>query len=192
MRLKLVIRKNNTVFFFFFPQRGEAIHGSTRMDCFAALAMTNYVTPFGLLRITFINNSVYQIQLPHTYNSTDIPLTELPQSIQQQFDAYFADPTHLFELPLYTKGTDFQMRVWQALKEIPVGEAYSYQTLAQKLNSHPRAIGQACKVNPFPIVVPCHRVIAKNNWGGFAGHREGDLLSIKQWLLQHEGYSLPR
>jgi methylated-DNA-[protein]-cysteine S-methyltransferase len=107
----------------------------------------------------------------------------------EQLDAYFSDNSSTFELPLYQQGTDFQRRVWQALKAIPCGETRSYKQLAGQLQSHPRAIGGACRANPFPIVVPCHRVVAVNGLGGFAGDTQGKLLQIKKWLLQHEGYT---
>lgn len=84
------------------------------------------------------------------------------------------------------KGTDFQKRVWAALLEIPAGQTLTYGELAQKLNSHPRAIGQACRTNPYPVVIPCHRVVSKTGFGGYAGAVSGDLLNFKKWLLQRE------
>ena len=54
----------------------------------------------------------------------------------------------------------------------------------------PRAVGQACRANPCPIVVPCHRVVAVKGLGGFAGDRDGRKLAIKRWLLRHEGVAV--
>lgn len=62
-----------------------------------------------------------------------------------------------------------------------------YGELAEKLASGPRAIAAACRTNPIPILIPCHRVVAKAGLGGYMGETEGEALSIKQWLLQHEG-----
>ena len=63
----------------------------------------------------------------------------------------------------------------------------TYRDLAEQLGSVPRAVGQACRANPCPIVVPCHRVVAVKGLGGFAGDRAGRKLAIKRWLLRHEG-----
>lgn len=83
-------------------------------------------------------------------------------------------------------GTEFQLNTWHALDNIPMGKTLTYADLAKKLNSHPRAIGQALKRNPLPLLYPCHRVISKTGIGGFAGETQGKLIKIKQWLLNHE------
>jgi methylated-DNA-[protein]-cysteine S-methyltransferase len=84
-------------------------------------------------------------------------------------------------------GTPFQRRVWHALRRIPSGCTRSYGELARELGSSARAVGGACRRNPIPIVVPCHRVIAAGGGaGGFMGQRSGDALAIKTWLLDHE------
>lgn len=84
------------------------------------------------------------------------------------------------------KGTEFQKRVWRALCAIPPGTTKTYGELAKQLNTSPRAIGNACRKNPLPIIIPCHRVVAKNSLGGYAGARIGNLLEIKKWLLRYE------
>jgi methylated-DNA-[protein]-cysteine S-methyltransferase len=64
----------------------------------------------------------------------------------------------------------------------------TYGQLAKNLKNAPRAVGQACGANPFPLVVPCHRVVATGGGlGGFARQRGGFLLDVKRWLLRHEG-----
>lgn len=114
------------------------------------------------------------------------PRTALAREVSRQLHAYFADPRVKFDLPLQLGGSDYQRRVWAALRRIPVGRALSYGQLAQRLDSGPRAVGGACRANPVPIVVPCHRVVAAAGLGGFAGPGEG-MLHIKRWLLAHEG-----
>jgi methylated-DNA-[protein]-cysteine S-methyltransferase len=65
---------------------------------------------------------------------------------------------------------------------------HTYGALAAALQSSARAVGGACGANPYPVVVPCHRVIASDGGlGGFARQRGGFLLEVKRWLLQHEG-----
>jgi methylated-DNA-[protein]-cysteine S-methyltransferase len=75
------------------------------------------------------------------------------------------------------------------MQRIPAGEMRTYGDLAHDIKSSARAVGGACGANPIPLVVPCHRVIAANRAiGGFMGQRgEGFELSIKRWLLEHEG-----
>lgn len=105
----------------------------------------------------------------------------------QQLRAYLDDARFAFSLPLRTAGTRFQQQVWQQIALIPVGQTRSYGQLASALRTAPRPVGQACGANPYPIVVPCHRVLAGGGGlGGFARCRDGFLLNVKRWLLAHE------
>lgn len=114
------------------------------------------------------------------------PRTPLARQVCAQLKAYFADPRTRFELPLAPGGTAFQQRAWRALQRIPTGTARTYGELARTLKSAPRAVGGACRANPIPIVVPCHRVVAANGVGGFMGATRGRAMDIKRWLLEHE------
>ena len=82
------------------------------------------------------------------------------------------------------------MRVWQALQKIPYGEVKTYGQLAKELKSSARAVGNACRANPIPIVIPCHRIVAVSGIGGYAGKTDGPVLERKRWLLAHEGIVL--
>lgn len=104
-----------------------------------------------------------------------------------QLECYFDNPQWHFDLPLSLGGTPFQQRVWHSMQQIPVGETRSYGQISDALNSSPRAVGNACRANPCPVVVPCHRIIGANGLGGFAGQTSGDLMDIKRWLLIFEG-----
>jgi len=95
-------------------------------------------------------------------------------------------------LPIELQGTPFQRRVWKALREIPPGRTITYSELARQLGTGARAVGGACRANPCPIVVPCHRVVAVNGLGGFSGDTSGRKLEIKRWLLRHEGDAVSR
>jgi methylated-DNA-[protein]-cysteine S-methyltransferase len=110
-----------------------------------------------------------------------------------QLQHYFKDKNSVFNLPFdpvqSQQGTDFQKCVWQAIVEIPIGETQTYSEIAKKIGSGPRAVANACGANALSIVVPCHRVVAKNGLGGYMqGNPQG--LMIKKWLLQHEGVRL--
>jgi methylated-DNA-[protein]-cysteine S-methyltransferase len=115
------------------------------------------------------------------------PATPLARKVCAQLRSYFADPRTRFDLPLAATGSDFQQRVWRAMRRIPAGQVKSYGELAHALKSAPRAVGGACRANPVPIVVPCHRVVSAAGLGGFMGATGGRALAIKRWLLRHEG-----
>jgi methylated-DNA-[protein]-cysteine S-methyltransferase len=106
-----------------------------------------------------------------------------------EIQSYLEDARFRFALPLALSGTRHQLAVWEAMQKIPAGKTRTYGDLARDIGSSPRAVGAACGSNPVPIVVPCHRVIAAGGRiGGFMGARtEGFELSIKRWLLEHEG-----
>ena len=117
----------------------------------------------------------------------------LSQLVLDQLAAYFDDPACGFRLPLAPAGSAFQRRVWAEIAAIPSGSIRHYGELARTLASSARAVGQACGANPYPVLVPCHRVLAKatggSALGGFAHSRASDWLAIKRWLLFHEGAS---
>lgn len=120
------------------------------------------------------------------------PVDEGGAEAVRQLQAYFANPGVEPDVPLNLNGSDFQLRVWQALREIPAGSVRTYGELARKLGSGPRAVGGACRANPCPILVPCHRVVAAHGRGGYAGAASGRWPAIKEWLLRHEGVVWPR
>jgi methylated-DNA-[protein]-cysteine S-methyltransferase len=101
-----------------------------------------------------------------------------------QLAAYFAGELTEFDLPLAARGTDFQSRVWAALRTIPYGRTTSYGELAAQLGNPgaSRAVGLANGRNPIAIIVPCHRVIGAD--GRLTGYGGG--LDRKRWLLDHE------
>lgn len=106
----------------------------------------------------------------------------------RQLDRYFARKLTRFDLPLAAHGTDFQKRVWVAMRDIPYGETATYGGLAMALGSGPRPIGMACGRNPIPIIQPCHRVLGSGGKeGGFSG---GKGLPTKRQLLALEGVVL--
>ncbi len=138
-------------------------------------------------RIEFVDDSndiQFNNQLAHLNKENQ----QLFSLFSEQVKLYFNDSNYSFELPLAPSGTDYQLRVWQALKKIPLGQTKTYGELAKELNSSARAVGNACRRNPLPLVVPCHRVVAANGIGGFSGQTGGYLLDIKKTLLVHEGW----
>jgi methylated-DNA-[protein]-cysteine S-methyltransferase len=109
--------------------------------------------------------------------------SKLLDEAARQLTAYFAGRLREFELPLAVAGTKFDMQVRAAMQAIPYGETRTYGELAHATDSGPRAIGGACGRNLVPIIVPCHRVLARGGLGGYSG---GAGLPTKQWLLALE------
>jgi len=115
------------------------------------------------------------------------PKTPLAKEAVRQLRAWLQDSRFEFGLPLAPAGTHYQRRVWEQISAIPPGRTLSYGEVAAAIRSGPRAVGNACGANPYPIVVPCHRVVGANQaLGGFARQKGGFLLDIKRWLLEHE------
>ena len=101
-----------------------------------------------------------------------------------------ADVYHNVELPLIyasQPAAERKRRVDSAIAAVSLGRTQRYGEIAKKLKSAPRAVGQACGRNPYPVIVPCHRVVGAGGLGGFAQARDGFLLEAKRWLLTHEG-----
>jgi methylated-DNA-[protein]-cysteine S-methyltransferase len=111
-------------------------------------------------------------------------------AVATQLREYFAGERREFDLELAPRGTEFQLQVWEALREIPWGETRSYGELASAIGrpAASRAVGAANGANPIPIVVPCHRVIGSN--GSLTGYGGG--LERKQTLLEIEGIEVGR
>ncbi|MGF6773173.1 methylated-DNA-[protein]-cysteine S-methyltransferase [Paraburkholderia sp. GAS199] len=144
--------------------------------------------PFGKVGIRLDGEAVREIvYLPASTRNIE-PDTPLARQAVEQIERYFEHASAHFELPLAPVGTAFQRRVWQAISDIPAGTVLTYGQLAKQIGSVPRAVGQACGSNYFPIVIPCHRVVSSSGLGGFAHHAEdGFFLNVKRWLLAHEG-----
>lgn len=145
-------------------------------------------TPVFSVGVCCDNDELIRVDyLPPTTESA--PTNPLAAEAARQLRAYLDDANFVFGLPLRPSGTFFQRRVWEQISAIPARETRTYGEVATALRNAPRAVGQACGANPFPLIVPCHRVIAAGGaLGGFGGKAAGDgfLLDIKRWLLAHE------
>jgi methylated-DNA-[protein]-cysteine S-methyltransferase len=106
--------------------------------------------------------------------------------VRSAVQAYFQTGLWPDDLPLAMTGTPFQQRVWECLRRIPAGATRRYGDIAREVGSSARAVGGACRANPLLLLIPCHRVVASNGHGGFAGQTVGRWPAIKAWLLAHE------
>jgi len=143
-------------------------------------------TPLGRLGIE-ARDALSSIDFVSSRTPLRKPASPLARRVCTQLKSYFSGNRTRFDLPLDTGGSHFRKRVWRAMQRIPAGRVKSYGELARELGSAPRAIGGACRANPVPIVVPCHRVVSAAGLGGFMGATGGRALAIKRWLLRHEG-----
>ena len=116
-----------------------------------------------------------------------VPHSGVLKEAYRQWQQYLKAPTHVFDLPLNPPRSPFQQRVFSALREIPPGTVWTYGDLARVLGSAPRAVARALRCNPYPVIVPCHRVVAQGHLGGYCGAVVGPMMTIKRWLLLHEG-----
>jgi methylated-DNA-[protein]-cysteine S-methyltransferase len=150
-------------------------------------------TPVGPLKLSFTDRGLTALEFagegPSLAPGPAAPPSHLQpfvEAVKLELTAYFnGSPTDFTGLTLDPQGTPFQLRVWQELRRIPRGQTISYGELARRVGSPKasRAVGQANAVNPIPLVIPCHRVIAAD--GSLGGYSSG--LDRKRWLLNHEG-----
>jgi len=144
-------------------------------------------SPIGPLDVTLSAEAVHRIDFKGIAPDGPVPRAVAPlfRQVQQELKEYFDGRRKTFELPLAPEppGTPFQQNVWAALSEIPYGEVISYADLAAWAGrpNAVRAAGSACGSNRLPIVIPCHRVVARSGLGGFGGG-----LKVKKALLKLE------
>lgn len=169
------------------------------VDAYIAVCVRTLKTPLGVLRVAASEDSVLSIELPRRRSEpalerwlrSHIPHaaeTEVLHGALAQLREYFAGKRHAFDVPVDPAGTEFQRRVWEAVRAIPFGETTSYGKIAAVLGSSQlaRAVGAAVGANPIPIIIPCHRVIGAD--ASLTGYGGG--LRRKIWLLRHEGVLL--
>jgi methylated-DNA-[protein]-cysteine S-methyltransferase len=142
--------------------------------------------PFGPFGVRSDGERIHELVFLPPHTRLLEPADPLTARAAAQLRAWLDDPDRPFDVPLAPAGTAFQRRTWQAIAAIPRGQVRTYGALARELGSAARAVGQACGANPFPLIVPCHRVVSSTGIGGFAGARGGHLLDSKRWLLAFE------
>ncbi|MCU6708250.1 methylated-DNA--[protein]-cysteine S-methyltransferase [Paenibacillus sp. J5C_2022] len=156
---------------------------------YPSLPLYAVATELGICRLTWPHESMDDVTAwaaKHMPNTRLIKDDERMSLYAAQLQEYFRGERTGFDLPLDMRGTAFQREVWKALTAIPYGETRSYSAIAAAIGkpSAVRAVGSANGANPVPVIVPCHRVIGKNN--ALTGFRGG--LHMKEELLRLEGY----
>jgi methylated-DNA-[protein]-cysteine S-methyltransferase len=144
-------------------------------------------SPIGPLTVTSNGSALIQME----FANGKYPLPQYPSGAdavldhaRRELDAYFARTLRVFTVPVGPQGTDFQRRVWDALRSIPYGDTRSYADQARAIGAPnaTRAVGAANGRNPIPIIIPCHRVIGSD--GALTGFGGG--IERKQFLLALE------
>ncbi len=133
----------------------------------------------------YMQDGRHPVTVPGSWEPAEEPFGELCRQLEE----YFTGARREFELALAPRGSAFQLRVWEALREIPYGETESYGALAERIGSpgSARAVGAANGQNPIAVVIPCHRVIgASGKLTGYAGglERKRLLLDIESPLAR--------
>ncbi|WP_315167872.1 methylated-DNA--[protein]-cysteine S-methyltransferase [Metaclostridioides mangenotii] len=145
-----------------------------------------YETEIGELAIADNGKAITELYFKNKIDveGKNIEETELIKKAFNEFKEYLSGDRKNFDIPLEPEGTEFQLKVWEALKSIPYGETCSYKDIAKKVGSSKayRAVGLANNKNPISIFIPCHRVIGSN--GKLVGYGGG--LDVKEFLLKLE------
>lgn len=147
-----------------------------------------YHCPLGVLTLQFTDDGLSAITFGASKKHKNNPVNlGVSTATIKGLDEYFLKKRKSFVFPKNMRGTPFELKVWRALTSIPYGKTMSYKELAQRIG-HPRAyraVGSACRRNPVPIVIPCHRVIRSD---GRIGEYVGGT-KRKKWLLTYEATS---
>ena len=149
------------------------------------LSRAVYKSPVGELLIVCTETALLSLGVRKVQESAeDKENNPVVQQTIKELEEYFAGNRKVFTVPLDLRGTEFQKKVWEALREIPYGETRSYKEIAEKIGNPKasRAVGMANHRNPIGIVVPCHRVVGAN--GKLTGYAGG--IPMKQALLELE------
>ncbi len=149
----------------------------------SVIVSETYLTEIGKIKIFATPTAVVKIEYVEEYVNVDNG-NNLTNLAAFQINDYLLGKKVPFTFPYEVKGTEFQMQVWKAISEIPYGETRTYKEMAEKVGKKcTRAVGSACRANPLPIVIPCHRVIKSD--GGLGEYNGG--ANIKKKLLMIEG-----
>ena len=153
----------------------------------AASRETRYVTPFAVVAITTDGAVLTGVRYLPRNTPPVAPHDRVSERACREIERYLADPNYLFTVPYRLEGTPFQCRVWREIEKLCPIKTITYGVMARRLQSGAQAVGGACGANPVPLIVPCHRVLAAAGLGGFMGGKDAFPLSVKRWLLRHEG-----
>lgn len=201
MRLTIAQRRGATYQFLVMEQcakRARVTRWSDKGDPAQILSLS-IATPIGRIWLAAVPDGLVRAELPgpnaelrmNVWLALHFPgsskragVTPILKKAATQLQAYFTSGLTDFTVPVALVGTEFQVDVWTNVADIPFGRTCSYRDVAEEIGRPRavRAVGSAQSVNPVPIIVPCHRVVAAD--GGLASYSGG--VETKKWLLEHE------
>lgn len=144
------------------------------------MRVSSVSTPIGRLFLSEEGGAIHQL----AWTGVETEGSDLLTEAVTQVEAYFQGRLQAFDLPLRIAGSPFQKDVCAAMCQIPFGETRQYGDIARDLGSAAQPVGNACGLNPIPVIVPCHRVLAAKGLGGFSG---AGGVETKVFLLRLEG-----
>lgn len=153
------------------------------------LATAWMTTPIGTVVITAGAGILTSIEILTERRRATAPTSHpVLMEAARQLSAYFAGALRNFNLPLASLDSARGMALRTGIAAIPYGSTLTYGMLAKLVDSAPRAVGQACRRNPFPIIIPCHRVTSSAGTEYYSG---GEGARTKAWLIHFEAANLP-
>jgi len=147
-----------------------------------------YISPIGPIGVNLDNDKICELKFIKKGKEIKSK-KKICIDLNSQLDLYFKKKLNHFNIPFILNGSKYQKIVLNEVLKISYGNTLCYSDIAKKLNSHPRPVGNACRNNPLQLLIPCHRVIGRNNIGGYSGQGAktiGNFLYIKKVLLDLE------
>lgn len=155
----------------------------------AATATARIESPIGIIALTATADALTGVRiLPRQTGERLIDDHRVLADAAAQMKDYFAGTLRDFAIPLFALDSDEGAHLRAGIAAIPYGETLTYGALATQLGSVARAVGQACKTNAYPIIIPCHRVVSTAGREYYSG---GDGPRTKSWLIDFEYEHLP-
>jgi methylated-DNA-[protein]-cysteine S-methyltransferase len=155
----------------------------------AQTATASLMSPIGVIRLCTEGDELVSVRIdPDGAEAHPVPATPLLAEATRQLKAYFAQERRAFDLPLRPLPSQRGEALRKGIESVPYGETLTYGKLAAQVGSAPRAVGQACKRNPFPILIPCHRVTSTTGPEYYSG---GAGAATKAWLIEFEKGQTP-
>ncbi|MDA8019053.1 MAG: methylated-DNA--[protein]-cysteine S-methyltransferase [Thermoanaerobaculia bacterium] len=163
------------------------------MPAVSSRAQLTFASPIGRLRVSTMANAEgsaqgarlveVKLRAPELPNSGTGEVLRLAEEARRQILDFLEGERHVFDLPFQLAGSPFQQQVLRKMSRVAFGRRITYGDLAKQVGDPgaSRAVGAVCGANPVPLVVPCHRIVARDGLGGFGGG-----LDMKRWLLTYE------
>ena len=147
-----------------------------------------FISPFGPIGVNSNNEAITELRFIQRIKQIK-PNNSFFKEVYRQLELYFNRKLKKFDIPYILSGTVYQQSILKEVAKIKYGYTKTYSELAFKKKTHPRPVGNACRNNPIQLLIPCHRVVAINNIGGFSGEglkKNGNMIFVKKNLLNIE------